>query len=48
MNTIRKHFETLKQAEQYQNKLYNRYHHVRLVHSPLFTEDGTYVWEVKN
>lgn len=46
MKTITKHFDTLKQAERYQNRLYGRYDKVRLVRSPRFSEAGTYVWEV--
>lgn len=48
MKTIKKYFDTLKQAEQYQNRLYGRYEQVRLVHSPIFTESGKYIWEVSN
>jgi len=47
MKRITKVFDTLKQAEQFQNRLYDKYNHVRLVSSPTFSEDGTYVWEVK-
>jgi len=46
-NTITKTFVTLKQAERYQNSLYNKYDYVRLVCSPRFTEEGVYSWEVK-
>jgi hypothetical protein len=44
--TLAKHCTTLKQAEQYQNRLYGKYESVRLVRSPRFTEAGLYVWEV--
>ena len=44
--TIEKQYDTLKQAERYQNRLYNRFDSVRLVRSPLFSESGKYVWEV--
>jgi hypothetical protein len=44
---ITKQFKTLKQAEQEQNRLYDKYDYVRLIRSPLFEEEGTYVWEVK-
>jgi hypothetical protein len=48
MKTITKTYSTLKQAEQYQNRLYNKYAHVRLVRAPLFSEEGVYVWQVGN
>lgn len=44
--TITKTCKTLKQAERYQNYLYNRYDTVRLVRGPKFAEEGVYVWEV--
>ena len=47
MKRITKHFATLKKAEAYQNRLYNRYDHVRLVNWPRFTEEGNYEWEVR-
>jgi hypothetical protein len=47
MKTITKNCKTLKQAEQHQNRLYNKYDYVRLVRSPRFSEDGIYAWEVK-
>lgn len=46
MKTITKWFETLAAAEQYQNQLYGRYDHVRLVRAPRFIESGMYTWEV--
>lgn len=46
--TITKHFDTLKQAEKYQNLLYNKYHRVVLMNAPMFEESGNYVWEVDN
>ena len=46
MKTITKTYKTLKQAERYQNRLYNKYGTVRLVKWPRFTEEGVYVWEV--
>jgi len=46
MKTITKMCKTLKQAEVYQNRLYNKYEHVRLVRSPCFTEEGIYQWIV--
>lgn len=47
IKTVTKHFDTLKQAETYQNRLYNKYDHVRLIRSPMFAQAGTYAWEVK-
>jgi hypothetical protein len=47
MKTLTKHLKTLKQAERFQNHLYGRYEHVRLVRVPRFGEAGKYVWEVK-
>lgn len=47
MSKITKQYKTLKQAERYQNRLYGKYNHVRLVQWPSFTEAGTYTWEVK-
>ncbi len=44
--TITKDCKTLRQAERYQNLLYNKYNSVRLIHSPRFTEAGIYRWEV--
>lgn len=37
---------TVKQAERFQNALYNKYDHVRLVTAPTFSLTGTYIWEV--
>jgi hypothetical protein len=47
MRVIRKEFKTLKQAERYQNQLYNRFESVQLVGFPRFSEDGIYTWNVK-
>jgi hypothetical protein len=47
MKTIARTFNTLTAAERYQNKLYDRYNHVRLVSSPYFSQEGVYTWEVK-
>ncbi len=47
MTNITKHFDSLYDAEEYQNGLYDKYNHVLLVRAPLFSEAGTYVWEVK-
>ena len=47
MKTIRKTYQTLRQAESYQNRLYNRFDYVRLIKSPMFSESGVYVWAVR-
>lgn len=47
MKLITKWFETLKQAERHQNRLYNQYDYVRLIKSPRYHDTGTYIWEVK-
>jgi hypothetical protein len=47
MKRISKTYATLKQAERYQTRLYNRFDSVRLIRSPMFSESGLYVWEVK-
>lgn len=47
MKTIRKFYKTIRQAENYQNRLYNRFDYVRLIKSPMFSECGEYVWQVK-
>jgi len=46
METITKRFKTIKQAEKYQNSLYNKFPYVRLISSPLFSEEGQYIWEI--
>ena len=46
--TIPKTFKTMRQAERFQNGLYNRYESVKLIRTPLSSEDGQYVWEVSN
>lgn len=45
---ISKQFNELKQAEQYQNRLYNKYSYVSMVQFPRFTESGVYKWNVRN
>lgn len=47
MKRIEKYCRNLHAAETFQNRLYNRYDHVRLIASPLLTESGFYKWEVK-
>lgn len=44
--TIVKNYKTLKQAERYQNLLYNKHEMVRLIKWPMFSEEGQYIWEV--
>ncbi len=44
--TIVKQFESLRQAEAYQNRLYGKHDSVKLVSSPTFSEEGQYVWNV--
>ena len=47
MKRIRKYCNSLRMAEEYQDELYDLYDSVTLVHSPLTSEAGEYVWEVK-
>jgi hypothetical protein len=44
MIRITKTYKTLKLAERYQNRLYNKYNSVQLVSFPRFSEEGQYVW----
>lgn len=46
MQTITKRFQTLKQAEKYQNSLYNKFPYVRLITFPIYSEEGVYIWEI--
>lgn len=46
MQTISKRCKTIKQAEKYQNELYKKYPYVRLITSPLWSEEGLYIWEI--
>jgi hypothetical protein len=46
MTTISKYFKSIKQAEKYQNSLYNKFPYVRLVTSPIWSEEGKYIWEI--
>lgn len=39
---------SLKQAERWQMRLYNKYTTVRLFRWPAFSEDGFYSWHVSN
>jgi hypothetical protein len=47
MKRISKNFLTSVMAEMFQSKLYDKYNHVRLVQFPRSSEEGEYVWEVK-
>lgn len=47
MKKIIKCFKTLKDAENYHEKLYNKYNKVQLVDFPRFTEAGIYTWNVE-
>jgi hypothetical protein len=47
VETITRHFCTLKQAERFLNRLYDKYESVRCVRSPLFSEEGYYYYEVQ-
>lgn len=47
MKTIAKNFKTIKQAEIFQFNLYGKFDSVKLVKSPMFSEEGIYIWEVK-
>ena len=46
MHTIERRFKTLKQAEKFQNSLYNKFPYVRLIYWPLFSEEGSYTWQI--
>ena len=44
--TITKRLESLKQAEHFQDRLYNKYWSVELVRFPECSEKGIYQWTV--
>lgn len=46
MKTISKRFATLRDAGIYQNRLYNKFNHVKLISFPFSNDAGIYVWEV--
>ncbi len=48
MKTITKHFDTLKKAENYRNRLYSKYDEVILLSFPVSSENGIYVFLVNN
>lgn len=43
---VRKYYKSLKQAERKQQDLYSKFPYVILVSSPLWTEEGLYIWDV--
>lgn len=43
---ISKYCKSLKDAEKFQNKLYNSYNNVKLIDFPKFSEGGIYEWNV--
>jgi hypothetical protein len=44
--TITKYFETVRQVENYLQKLYGMYDYVRITGFPSFSQSGTYTFEV--
>lgn len=46
MQRITRTFDTMKQAEKFQEKLWNKYARIELVSFPMFSEAGKYVWFV--
>ena len=46
MKQISKNFPTLKNAQNYMERLYSRYNYVRLSVFPRFSESGEYVFTV--
>lgn len=50
MKQLHKYFNNYKLAEVYQNKLYNKYNHVKLVYFPIYPYNNItslYVFEVE-
>lgn len=47
MNYISKHFNTVRQAENYLQRLYDRFNYARLISWPRY-EVGIYTFEVQN
>lgn len=45
--TVKADYSDLKKAENFQNSLYSKYESVKLIRWPIFSEQGTYIWEVK-
>ncbi len=49
MKTIIKYCKSLKSAESYQNRLYNKYNYVKLIGFPdTYSGYGNYTWIVNN
>lgn len=48
MKTITKHFDTLKKAANYRNRLYSKYDQVQLLSFPISGEKGIYVFLVND
>lgn len=46
MRTIKRYFQTIRQAERYLQRLYDRYHCARLVGFPQSSEAGYYTFFV--
>lgn len=46
MKTIKKEFQTIRQAENYLSYLYGKYNYVRLVNMPRFSEKGIYIYQI--
>lgn len=46
MRKIEKVFPNLRDAEKFHNKLYEKYNLVRIIHIPIHTQIGMYVWIV--
>lgn len=47
MKQIKRYFDSIKQAERFLNKLYDKYNFVQLVSFPMYGENGTYIFSVK-
>lgn len=45
---ISKNLKTSKQAENYQEKLYDKYYSVELIDFPRYSNSGIYTWKVSN
>lgn len=48
MKQITKHFDTLKKAANYRNRLYSKYNQVQLLSFPVISEKGIYVFLVND
>ena len=46
MKTIKKQFDTIKQAVNFRSKLYEKYEFVKITETPSFDESGEYVFVV--